>query len=332
MTKEDIAIFHISDNRRLRYYDNRLEPSMNKSLLELHGIITVLNTPFTDGDAVDLPALRRNVRYAIEAGVAGFLVPAMASEVDKLSQEERQQIVQAVLGENGGRVPVIGGASAGTREERSRIAEALIELGCNGVLAGIPFQDESQYERDVRELDALKPGFLMLQDWDFRGYGLPISLISRLFDEVESFRCLKVEVVPAGVKYSEVLEATEGRLHVSGGWAVMQIIEALDRGVHAFMPTGMHELYTRIYSLHRAGQREEARVLFEQLLPVLAFANQHLDISIHFFKRLLHRQGIYSTTRIRQPVLPFDEVHERVAEELIRRVIELCRQVREQGL
>ena len=305
---------------------------MDKPLLELRGIITVLNTPFTDGDALDLPSLRRNVRYALEAGVVGFLVPAMASEVDKLSQEERQQIVEAVLEENGGRVPVIGGASAATAGQRKQHAATLIGLGCDGVLASILFQDEAQYERDVRELDALKPGFLMLQDWDFQGYGLPISLISRLFEEVESFRCLKVEVVPAGVKYSEVLEATEGRLHVSGGWAVMQIIEALDRGVHAFMPTGMHELYTRIYSLYQAGQREEARVLFEQLLPVLAFANQHLDISVHFFKRLLYRQGIYSTPRVRQPILPFDEVHERVAEELIRRAIELCRQVREQGL
>jgi 4-hydroxy-tetrahydrodipicolinate synthase len=308
-----------------------MEPSMKKNLLQLRGIITVLNTPFTEGDEVDLPSLRRNVRYAIDSGVAGFLVPAMASEVDKLSAEERRQIVEAVLEENGGRVPVIGGASAAAAEQRRRNAADLIELGCDGILASIPFQDEARYERDVRELDALKPGFLMLQDWDFQGYGLPISLISKLFDKVESFRCLKVEVVPAGVKYSEVLEATIGRLHVSGGWAVMQIIEALDRGIHAFMPTGMHELYTRIYSLYQAGQREGARILFEQLLPVLAFANQHLDISVHFFKRLLHRQGIYSTPRVRPPILPFDEVHGRVAEELIRRVIELCRQVREQG-
>jgi dihydrodipicolinate synthase/N-acetylneuraminate lyase len=171
----------------------------------------------------------------------------------------------------------------------------------------------------------------VLQDWDFQGYGLPVSLITRLFEEVESFRCLKVEVVPAGVKYSEVIRATGGRLHVSGGWAVMQIIEALDRGVHAFMPTGMHELYTRIYSLYREGKRQQALLLFEQLLPVLAFANQHLDISVHFFKRLLHRQGIYATPRVREPILPFDPTHQEVAEELIRRVIELCGQIRASG-
>jgi 4-hydroxy-tetrahydrodipicolinate synthase len=302
---------------------------MKKQLLELRGIITVLNTPFTDDGLVDLPSLRKNVLYALEAGVAGFLVPAMASEVDKLSPEERRQIVEAVLEVNAGQVPVVGGASAATPQERKQNAEILIDLGCNGVLANIPFQDEVQYQRDVRELDALGPGFLMLQDWDFQGYGLPISLILRLFNEVESFRCLKVEVVPAGVKYSEVLRETGGRLHVSGGWAVMQIIEALDRGVHAFMPTGMHELYTRIYGSYQSGRRQEARALFERLLPVLAFANQHLDISVHFFKRLLHKQGIYATARVREPILSFDPVHERVTGELIAKTIELCRQVRE---
>ena len=108
----------------------------------------------------------------------------------------------------------------------------------------------------------------------------------------------------------------------------MQIIEALDRGVHAFMPTGIHEVYTRIHTLYMEGEREQAGALFERLLPVLAFANQHLDISVHFFKRLLHKQGIYATSRVREPILPFDQVHQRIADRLIDRAVELCAQVR----
>jgi dihydrodipicolinate synthase/N-acetylneuraminate lyase len=298
-----------------------------KELLALWGIITSLNTPFTNGDALDLPGLRRNVQGAIRAGVAGFLVPALAAEVDRLSAAERRSLVETVLEEAAGRVPVIGGASAGSPSERLMRARELISLDCAGVLVSIPFEGEGQYENEVRALDALGPDFLMLQDWDFRGYGLPVPLIARLFEEVASFRCLKVEVVPAGVKYSEVLQATGGRLHVSGGWAVMQMIEALDRGVHAFMPTGMDELYVRIDRLYRAGRREEARALFERLLPALAFSNQHLDISIRFFKRLFWRQGVYATPRVREPLLPFDAVHERLADELIERVLGLIREV-----
>ncbi|MCG3210340.1 MAG: 4-hydroxy-tetrahydrodipicolinate synthase [Anaerolineae bacterium] len=294
-----------------------------KELYSLSGIITVLNTPFTAADTLDLPGLRRNVQAALAAGVAGFLVPAMAAEVNKLSRTERRQMVETVLAEVAGRVPVFGGASAPDADTRRQILADLRALGCDHVLLQIPHQTDAQYRADV--LDAAEVGFavLMLQDWDFGGGGLPLSLIVRLFEEVDSFRCLKIETVPAGVKYSAVLAATDGRLHVSGGWAVSQMLEGLARGVHAFMPTGMHHIYTAIFNRYQAGQTEAARDLFYELLPVLAFANQHLDISIHFFKRLLWRQGIYATPRVREPILPFDAIHQQEADRLIERVMHL---------
>lgn len=294
-----------------------------KKLLDMHGIITVLNTPFTQNGAVDLDSLCRNVRTAMSAGVNGFLVPAMASEVDKLTENERKQIVESVLNETKGQVTVIGGASASTADLRIRNTQIMIDLGCQGVLVSIPYENEYQYELQVHRIADLKPNFLMLQDWDLHGYGLPVPLIQKLFYEVEPFRCLKIEVAPAGFKYSQVLAATEGKLHVSGGWAVMQMIEALDRGVHAFMPTGMHEIYTRIYSLYKSGKRELSQKLFYRLLPVLAFSNQHLDISIHFFKRLLCQQGIYSTPMVREPIMDFDGYHHKIADKLILKVKEL---------
>jgi dihydrodipicolinate synthase/N-acetylneuraminate lyase len=292
-----------------------------KELLGIRGIITVLNTPFTLGNEIDIDALKRNVQEAIDAGVAGFLVPAMASEVDKLSDAERDAMIAATLDVARGKVPVIGGASASTAEARARHAKAIIDAGCDGVLASIPYQDEMQYTRDVRALAKLDPPFIMLQDWASTGNGVPVQLIARLFEEIDAFKALKVEVPTAGIKYTQVYGATGGRLHLSGGWAVMQLIEGLDRGLHAFMPTGLHWTYARIYSLYQAGKRVAARDLFNKILPVLAFSNQHLDVSIHFFKRLLHEQGFYPTTRVREPIMPFDAVHEKIAKELVNHAI-----------
>lgn len=306
------------------------QPEEKRERLQLDGIVTVLNTPFDEQDAVDLSALRRNVRRAIEAGVTGFLVPAMASEVGKLTQVERVALVEAVLEESGGEVPVIGGASAGTPPERIENVRRMSSLGCDGVLVALPFESEAAYRTAVEALAREEPPFLMIQDWDFSGYGAPVRLIAELFEEIPQFRSLKVEVVPAGVKYSEVLEATGGRLHVAGGWAVGQMIEGLQRGVHAFMPTGMHEIYCEIYRRYTGGDKTGAQALFRRLLPVLAFANQHLDISIHFFKRLLHREGVYPTSRVREPILPFDEVHERIAGELIELVGRLTGELQEE--
>jgi len=86
----------------------------------------------------------------------------------------------------------------------------------------------------------------MIQDLQWGGPGLDVSLIATMFETIPAFRCLKVEVAPAGPKYSAVLEATGGKLHVSGGWASEQMIEALDRGVDVFFSTAMTRFYRRI--------------------------------------------------------------------------------------
>jgi 4-hydroxy-tetrahydrodipicolinate synthase len=292
-----------------------------KLLFPLQGIVTVLNTPIKTDKTIDLPALKRNVDYAVVAGVAGFLVPAMASEVYKLSETERIDMVAAVLDEVKGKVPVIAGAGETDLTKSKRLISEYIRLGCKNVLLQIPFLNETQFKNHFYELAATGPEMIMLQDWDASGYGLPDKLILELFETVEAFRCLKVETVPAGIKYSRILELTNGQLNVSGGWAVSQMIEGLKRGVHAFMPTGMHRIYTEIYRLWKSGKEVEAEKLFQQILPVLAFSNQHLDISIHFFKRLLFRQGIYPTDLVREPILPFDKIHAEIADKLINLII-----------
>jgi dihydrodipicolinate synthase/N-acetylneuraminate lyase len=298
-----------------------------KELLPVNGIITVLNTPFDSQGNLDEHALRLHTRMALRAKVAGFLVPAMASEVYKLTIEERLKMVRVVMEEAKGEVPVFAGAGETDHVKRLEIVKRYMDLGCTNVLLQIPFENESLFKKQFSEVAALGPETIMLQDWDAQGYGLSEQLILDLFEEVDAFRCLKIETVPAGIKYSRLLELTEGRLHLSGGWAVTQMIEALQRGVHAFMPTGMHFIYTAIYQRFKEGDFTGAERLFHELLPVLAFSNQHLDISIHFYKRLLYRQGIYSTPAVRKPILPFDAYHEKIADRLIDRVMRMEDQI-----
>ncbi len=301
-----------------------------KELYALSGIITVLNTPFTAANKVDYDALATNVQEAINAGVAGFLVPAMASEVQKLTTEEKLSMVETVMDTVKGRVPIFAGTASSNVKESIKMCRHYQELGCDHILVQIPFKSEDQYRKDFYSIAELDPKVIMLQDWDSNGYGLPDHLIIELFESVPAFRCLKVETVPAGLKYSKILQLTNGALHVSGGWAVTQMPEAFQRGVHAFMPTAMHWIYARIFNLHRQGKIRESVELFNEILPVLSFSNQHLDISIHFFKRLLWRQGLYPTCKVRKPILPFDSVYEKIADGLIEKVIEIENRIKGQ--
>lgn len=283
----------------------------------LRGIVTVLNTPFGENGAVDFAALERHAAYAIDAGVVGFLIPGFAAEVLALSLDERRDMVKAVVGVARGRAQVVGGASAPTQDERQRNAEMLAGLGCDIVLANLAWTSDEQYAAEINGLAQASGRDLMIQDFDANGPGVPVPAIADAFASIPAFRYLKVETFDAGPKYTALRLATEGRLHVSGGWAVMQLIEALDRKVDAFMPTGLHRAYVTIFKRYASGDRDGAMALFHRLLPILAFSNQHLEHSIHFFKRLLWRQGIYPTPALRNPVHAFDAHHQRIADELI---------------
>jgi len=291
-----------------------------KELYPLSGVIAIPQTPFDEDDRIDFDSLSRGVADRLAAGVDALLYPVVASEVFHLTASERVAVTRAVLEQAAPHVPVIIGASADDPGTVRSLAELATAHGAAGVLVQVPIallRDERATLAYFRSVCETPIAMLMIQDLEWDGPGLPVSTIVRLFEELEAFRCIKVETVPAGSKYTAILAATGGRLNVSAGWAVPQLIEALDRGIHNVTPGGLHWVIVEVVRRYRAGDRASARALFDRLLPILGWQNQHIDISNQFLKRLAVRQGIFSGAAVRQPVVPFDAVHGRIADELI---------------
>jgi dihydrodipicolinate synthase/N-acetylneuraminate lyase len=297
-----------------------------KELYPLSGVVAIPQTPFDDRDRIDFGSLSRGVADRLAAGVDGLLYPVVASEVSRLTDKEREEATRAVLDQATGRVPVFVGASADDARTARSHAESAIAHGATGVLVQAPvalLRDEPATLAWFRSVCEAPIEVLMIQDLEWNGPGLPVATIVRLFEELEAFRCIKVETVPAGSKYSAIREATGDRLNISAGWAVPQLIEALDRGVHAVTPGGLHWVIVEVVRRYRAGDRPAARALFDRLLPILGWQNQHIDISNQFLKLLAVRQGIFAGAALRQPGVPFDAVHRRIADELIEEALVL---------
>ena len=290
----------------------------------MRGIVPSLNTPFDAAGALDERGIAASAEASIAAGCVGLLALAVAGEQGSLSPAEKERAAGIVVATAGGRVPVVVSVTAPEVATSVALAATAARCGADGVLVQAQKGLEGDALADaVRRIAAAGPPLLMLQDLDWGGGGLPLEAILALRAAEPRFRCLKIETVPAGPKYSRVLAATGGSLHVSGGWAVSQMPDALARGVHAFMPTALDHVYVRIHRLHAAGRRDEARALFERALPVLAFANQHIDVSIRFWKLYRHRQGLFATAACRSPVAPLDAVQQAEAERLAERALAL---------
>jgi 4-hydroxy-tetrahydrodipicolinate synthase len=284
------------------------------------GVVVSLNTPFDELGRIDFRSLERLLEFHLSEDVGGFLVPAQAAEVLSLTPEERISIVTMVREVTRGRTVVIAGATAASVQESLTMAQHAVQIGCEGVLSEPPIGMPLEFEPLLgyfEEVARIGPPFLMIQDLDWRGSGMPIELIGRLFEALPTFRCIKIEVKLAGPKYSAVLSATDGRLRVAGGWAALQMIEALDRGVDTFMNTAMARFYRAVIDAYGSGDRTLAIQQFRDILPVLAFTRQHLDISIAFHKRLFHHLNIFASAYVRKPSVRWDSFHERQCADLL---------------
>ena len=296
------------------------------------GIISVLQTPFQSNEKVDYESLNRLIEDAIDSGVNGFLVPAVASEVEYLSNDERDSIVRHVVARVAHRVPVVVGAStndAGLCQQYARLAT---ELRADAYLVAIPnelYHDQIALHSFFQQVASCTDLPLVIQDLQWNGPGLDLQLILKLREKLPTLIGLKIETIPAGPKYTAVRQQLGDDFFIAGGWAVPQWIEALDRGIDAMIPeSAMIGVYAEVLRLYQNNDREAARRLFQQLLPILAFTNQEIGISIAFFKLLLVRRGVFKHDGIRMPGFAWDEYNSRIADELIELYLELEKQVK----
>jgi 4-hydroxy-tetrahydrodipicolinate synthase len=110
------------------------------------GVGTALITPFTRSGAVDEAAVRKLARRQIDGGVH-FLVPCgTTGESPTLSMEEKRRVVELVVEEAKGRVPVLAGAGGYDTKEVIHAAAEMQKAGATGLLSVTPYYNKPTQE------------------------------------------------------------------------------------------------------------------------------------------------------------------------------------------
>jgi len=280
-----------------------------------------LQTPFKGDGTVDYDSLGHLITAALRPGVHGFLAPAVAGEVGFLTRQEREGIIQLVTRVVNSRVPFIVGASSENPDDCRHFARLAEQSEAAAFLVAVPQAMYNHLDELFGFFQSVTAGIhlpLIIQDLQWDGPGLPLSALVRLKELVPTLTGVKIETAPAGPKYTAVRQALGDDFFVAGGWAIPQMIEALDRGVDSLIPeSSMVAVYSAIYRAHASGDRSKALRIFRNLIPVLSFTNQEIGLSIAFFKRLLKRKGVFQSTYMRQPWAGWDKFNLRIADELI---------------
>ena len=293
-------------------------------LRDLTGIVASLHTPFTQDNRPDHESLVRLIDHVAAAGCKGVLATAVAGEVGSLRPDERHALLETATTACQGRLQVIVGVSAPDLEASLALAARARACGTDLVLWQPPAtMADADLADALRRLGDAGACPVMLQDLDWHGPGIPVATIEHCAATVPAFQALKVETAPAGPKYTAVRNALGKRLHLSGGWAAMHMLDGLARRLDAFIPSGLLPAYGRIFALWQQGDHIAARALFERCLPIIAFSNQDIAISIAFWKQVRLLEGIFATARARPPVAALDAVQAAEAARLAERAAAL---------
>jgi 4-hydroxy-tetrahydrodipicolinate synthase len=131
------------------------------------GSLPALVTPFANGK-VDVDALKKLVDWHIDQGSHGLVPVGTTGESPTLTHEEHDMVVEVVVAQAAGRVPVIAGAGSNNTAETVRLITAAKEAGATAALVVTPY-----YNKPTQ--DGLKAHFLAAADcgMDIIIYNIP---------------------------------------------------------------------------------------------------------------------------------------------------------------
>lgn len=274
--------------------------------LQAKGVISVLPTPFHQDGSLDLDSLRRIIDLFLAGGVNGFTVLGVTGEVARLTEPERAQVLEAVIGHVDGRVPVVVGATAEGLHaciEYSRRAKA---AGAAAVMVSPPRMPKLNSESVVAHFRALAESVgieIVVQDYPpISGFTMEAALLARIAKDVPGAGIIKLEDAPTPLKTAQILQRANGTpISILGGLGGVYLMEELLAGAAGAM-TGFAypEMLVDVIRRFHAGKVEEAADAFYRYVPLMRFEFQQ-GIGMAIRKEMLRRRGVMECAAIRPP-------------------------------
>ena len=253
--------------------------------MDFAGVYPYLVSPLSADGEVDAPVLTSLCDDLIEAGVHGLVPLGSTGEFAYLSWPQRRRVVEVVVAAARGRVPVIAGVAATTTAEAVRQAQALAEMGCDGILAILeayfPLDDAAVYSYFSAIAAATQLPVVLYTNPNFQRADLSLPVIDKL-SHIDNIRAIKDASNNTG-RLLSIINLVAGRMQVCAASAHIPACVMLIGGVGwmagpaCLVPRQSVELY----ELCRAQRWPEAMALQARLWALnQAFAKHNLAACI----------------------------------------------------
>lgn len=295
---------------------------------KFRGVYVIAVTPFYEDGGIDEESLRSVVDFCVDAGAHGIVCPANVSEFFALSDEERFRVSRIVCDQANGRIPVVLTVNGVSAHAAAELTKAANGLGANGIMAMAPPMKPLRSDGIFRYFEAIGAVTevpVIVQNSIFVGSPMSPEFMVRLIDEIEHLHYIKEESDPCTHVVSRLFDIVQSKekLHgIFGGLAGRHLMNELARGVCGTMPAcDSPDLHSAIWNAYERGDSEEARELYNRLLPLL---NMQSLYPLQLYKEVLRRRGVIRSAMLRNYFqTPIDAVDQRELDVILSEIEDL---------
>ena len=237
------------------------------------GMGTALVTPFTRDGAIDEPRIRQLVRRQVDAGIHFVSPCGTTGEAPTLSHDEKLRIVEVVVDEVAGRVPVLAGAGGYDTREVITLAREFEARGVSGLLSVTPYYNKPTQEGLYQHYKAIAESTslpIVLYNVPGRtGVNMEVSTVARL-SQIRNIVGTK-EASANVVQMCEIYAAVpEDFLLLGGDDPLTVAVMAIGgRGIISVASNAVPGEMAQVMELCERGDYAAARKLHTWLLPLI---------------------------------------------------------------
>ena len=253
------------------------------------GIQAILYALFQSDETLDRAAMRRQVEICIACGVAAVGALGLATEVSKLSEAERRQVMDWVTEDVAGRLPTyftIFGNSVAEQisqvrhAERVKAAYVILQPPAVGTFAG------AEYIRFFgRVADATGLPVAIQNAPAYMGRGLTAEEIRDLVTQHPNVKLLKGEGPVVDIK--GVIDITQGRIPVLNGRGGLELTDNWRAGCTGMiLAPDTIDRTAAIWRMLVDGEEHKAERAYADVLPTIVFIMQSVESLICYGKRM----------------------------------------------
>lgn len=277
---------------------------------ELGGIIPILATPFNEQGEVDGESFCRLVEASVEDGVHGLAMFGLGSEYYKLSAAERLSLTELLIRQANGRVPVVISITHHARDVAIRQAREAATMGADALMIMPPFFLGPTTESIVGHIEGVARAVtlpIIVQYAPLQtGKIISPETFAELHRKHPNVTYVKVDTVPSGMTITALQQASGGSLKSIVGYMGLHLPEDVARGVSGCAPSAsLGRAFVHLWGL-LCKDGDEGRILHQQLLPILTFMMQSVEMLISCEKLLLVKRGIFPSMCSREPAFHLD--------------------------